>query len=401
MKKSRNLPIIIASTISFIIGLGLRPFYRLVQDSSFYNYVDTSFISATEFTAENYDSPIDGYGSWISPKGNMYMGTWTNGHLPYGTLITDRSVYVGELCGLSPHGYGVMYYNNGNIYKGNWRYGNKEGIGLKYNTDGSMFFGYWRAGLFSSQKHTQFKVSDFVYGIDLSFYQNYQEGNNLYWNELALYSDKNGEVYPYTTNNKTFMQPVQFVFIKATQGIRKDPLYLKHIEQARKYQVIVGSYHFFTIGDDIDEQIKKIIKTANWVKGDLPPVLDLECEYYVKGDERPYIKALRKYGVSQMKENALRWLKSIEDYYGVKPIIYTSERWRREFLNDQRFEHYNFWIARYYNVKPADNSKWLFWQRTDAHFPNGYETKGRNGVDVNLFNGTFADFNNYRKAMHQ
>lgn len=59
MKKSRNLPIIIASTISFIIDLGLRPFYRLVQDSSFYNYVDTSFISATEFTAENYDTPIE------------------------------------------------------------------------------------------------------------------------------------------------------------------------------------------------------------------------------------------------------------------------------------------------------------------------------------------------------
>lgn len=390
MSSSTKLFIFIASLASFLVGFCITPMMRLVKNIDFTTVTDSTLVSSK--TIENLDmnTPENGYSAWISPKGNLYMGVWEKGSLRYGTLITEKSVYEGELLNLSPHGYGIMYYNNGNIYKGNWKVGNKEGIGLKHNYDGSMFFGHWRAGLFNAPKDINHKVEDFVYGIDLSKYQDSKEIN---WNNLALFSDANGEVYAHPHDDHQYMHPVNFVFIKATQGVNIDPHYANHLVNARKHKVIVGYYHFFTIDDDVNSQINNFIRNCKWEKGDLPPVLDLESEYK---DQNIYIKKLRKYGVKKMQNNALKWLKAIEDYYKVKPIIFTSEVWKRDFLNNSEFENYDFWFSRYFNIKPASYNPWTFWQRTDDAVPNGYNSV----VDVNQFNGTYHTFMLYRRTLN-
>ena len=392
MSYKTKLIITAACIVSFLGGFCITPIEHFIENVDFSSITDSTLVVSNNINNLNLDTPRDGYNAWISPKGNLYMGVWEKGNLRYGTLITEKSVYEGELLNLSPHGYGIMYYNNGNIYKGNWKVGNKEGIGLKHNYDGSMFFGHWRAGLFNAPKDINHKVEDFVYGIDLSKYQNSKAIN---WNNLALFSDADGEVYAHPNDDHQYMHPVTFAFIKATSGVKIDPHYANHLANAKKYKVIVGAYHFFTINADVNSQINNFIKNSKWEKGDLPPVLDLESED--NKNENAYIKKLRKHGVKKMQDDALRWLKAIEAYYKVKPIIYTSEVWKKNFLDNKEFDNYDFWLARYYNVKPASFNPWTFWQRTDKARPNGYNRD----VDVDQFNGTYHSFMLYRSSINQ
>lgn len=391
MSSNTKLIITAACIVSFLGGFCITSIERFIKNIDLSGVTDSTHVSSNAIKSLEINTPENGYNAWISPKGNLYMGVWEKGNLRYGTLITENGVYEGELLNLSPHGYGIMYYNNGNIYKGNWKVGNKEGIGLKHNYDGSMFFGHWRAGLFNAPKDINHKVEDFVYGIDLSIYQNPKAIN---WNNLALFSDAEGEVYSHPNDDHQYMHPVTFAFIKATQGGKIDPHYANHLANAKKYKVIVGSYHFFTIDDDVNSQINIFIKNSKWEKGDLPPVLDLESE---DKNEEAYIKKLRKYGVKKMQDDALRWLKVIEAYYKVKPIIYTTEVWKKNFLDNKEFDNYDFWLARYYNVKPASFNPWTFWQRTDKAKPNGYNS----AVDVDQFNGTYHSFMLYRSSINQ
>ena len=387
----KNISIVLGfCAVAFMIGLVLTPLIERASNINLRILTDSSLVESQSDRLAELSTPPNGYHAWVSPKGNLYMGVWKDGDLHKGTLITDKSVYEGEFVGLSPHGYGTMFYNNGNTYRGNWSAGNKEGIGLKRNRDGSMFFGHWRAGLFNQPKQVNHKIEDRVYGIDIS---KWQPHNDLIWRNFALFSDSYGEVYSAVAENRDFMQPVTFAFIKATQGIERDPCYFRHLENARKHHVIVGSYHFFTIGDDIDGQIQNFIGTVKYVKGDLPPVLDLECEW---GKRRAaYEKELRKYGIRRMNEEALKWLREVEMHYKVKPLIYTNRSWRRDFLKDPRFNDYEFWLSSYYNKRPKENEPWVFWQRSDSAIINGYQKR----IDVNVFFGSFDRFVDFRNSL--
>lgn len=391
MSSKGKIIVVVLCVTSFVVGFIAVPIYNSIVSLDYSNMTDSAYVKASGIDIDRLNTPSEGYHTWVSPKGNLYMGIWQKGMLKSGILITEKSVYEGQMVNLSPHGYGTMYYNNGNIYRGNWAAGNKEGIGMKQNHDGSMYFGHWRAGLFNTPKNVEHKVEDHVYGIDVSKYQNH---SLLKWNELALYSDTYGEVYAYPTDYHSHMQPVTFAFIKATQGITQDPFYQKHLENARKHHVIIGAYHFFTIGDDINAQITNFTQLVKISKGDLPPVLDIESEY---SDQKAYIAKLKKYGVKRMQDDAIKWLIAVESYYGIKPIIYTSEVWKKHFLADKRFDSYDFWISRYYNVEPKKENKWIFWQRTCKAVPHGYNGE----IDVNIYNGNYKEFLNYRNNNHK
>ena len=376
--------------MAFLIGLSIRP---ICEGIRYFGKGVCSYQSQHSGGGKDgaFETPDSGFQAWISPKGNLYVGIWKNGCLSNGTLITDKSVYEGQLFNLTPHGYGIMYYNNGNIYKGNWKNGYKNGIGLKQNRDGSMYFGHWDDGTYNAPKGVRYKTEDLVYGIDLSYCQH---SDSVKWNDIALYADSCGEVYAMQNKENVYMVPGISAIIKSTQGARQDPQYRKHIVEARKHKIVVGSYHFFTIDVDVDVQIRNYIEKKKKKKGDIPPVLDLENEN--RNNPSAYIKKLRKYGIEKMQSDALRWLKTVEENYQVKPIIYTSDRWKKDFLNNKEFDRYELWISKYHNVRPEYNKGWHFWQRTDMAFPNGY----RHNIDVNLFRGSYCEFVKNRNATY-
>lgn len=191
-----------------------------------------------------------------------------------------------------------------------------------------------------------------VHGIDVSHHQ-----GSINWMELA--------------SNRISPFPLHFVFMKATEGGDfGDDTFLFNFEQAQRYGFIRGAYHFFIPKTDPIKQADFFIKTVKLTKGDLPPVLDVETIGDSDADKlRGAVKA---------------WLNKVEEHYGVKPILYTSYKFKNRYLNDSTLNTYPYWIAHYYVDSVRYEGSWQFWQHTDVGTVSGIKEK----VDLNVFNGT-------------
>lgn len=187
-------------------------------------------------------------------------------------------------------------------------------------------------------------------GLDVSEYQ-----GNIRWSYVDTLEQK---------------YPLHFVFIRATVGKdRKDRQFNTNWLGAKKNKMIRGAYHYYRPNENSLEQAALFIKTVRLQKGDLPPVLDIE-------------KLPKNQSIENLKLGLKRWLNAVELHYGVKPIIYTGERYYNDFLKEE-FSDYLFWIANYnfYREEIADD--WLFWQFTEKASVPGI----KGNVDVNIYNG--------------
>ena len=194
-----------------------------------------------------------------------------------------------------------------------------------------------------------------VHGIDISHYQ-----GDIDWKVLL--------------QNKETDYPIHFVFMKATEGgDHGDDTFQNNFEQARRYGFIRGAYHFFQPKTDASKQADFFIRTVKLSAGDLPPVLDVE--------------STGKRSAKDLRASLKVWLNRIEKHYGVKPILYTSYKFKTRYLNDAAFDEYPYWIAHYYVDSVKYEGKWHFWQHTDVGSVPGIEKE----VDLNVFNGSLDE----------
>lgn len=194
-----------------------------------------------------------------------------------------------------------------------------------------------------------------VHGIDISHYQ-----GDIDWEKLAY--DKNPRF------------PLHFIFLKATEGgDHGDDTFARNFDQARKHGFIRGAYHYFLPRTDARRQADFFIRTVKLSQGDLPPVLDVETT----GKKSP----------QELKIAVKTWLDQVEAHYGVKPILYTSYKFKMRYLNDSIFNTYPYWIAHYYVDSVKYEGKWHFWQHTDVGTVPGIKEE----VDLNVFNGTLEE----------
>ena len=169
--------------------------------------------------------------------------------------------------------------------------------------------------------------------------------------------------------------------MKATEGSDLvDPNYAGNVVKARTGRFIKGAYHFMTTLSDIDTQIDNFINNAVVEKGDFPPVLDIETPH----------KRVEEIGEDNIRAMALKWLRSVEEHYGVKPVIYTNDLFRKKYLDTPEFRNYDFWLARYAKKEP-ESGDWILWQFTQTGRPRGISGT----ADINVFDGTFAEFKAY------
>lgn len=89
----------------------------------------------------------------------------------------------------------------------------------------------------------------------------------------------------------------------------------------------------------------------------------------------------------KLKTAVKTWLDRVEAHYGVKPILYTSYKFKKRYLSDSIFNAYPYWIAHYYVDSVRYEGKWHFWQHTDVGTVPGIEEE----VDLNVFNGTMEE----------
>jgi lysozyme len=189
-----------------------------------------------------------------------------------------------------------------------------------------------------------------VVGIDVSEYQ-----GKIRWSYVDTLEKK---------------YPLRYVFIRATVGNdRVDSQFKRNWLGAKENKMIRGAYHYYRPNENSLEQAELFIKTVKLKKGDLPPVLDIE-------------KLPKEQSIERLKIGLRRWLKTVELHYGVRPIIYTGEKYYDDFLKEE-FSDYLFWIANYNFYREEIQDNWLFWQFTEKATVPGIDYN----VDVNIYNG--------------
>ncbi len=195
-----------------------------------------------------------------------------------------------------------------------------------------------------------------IRGIDVSSHQEY-----IFWPSVQQMHVRDAKL--------------QFVFIKATEGLKDVDKQFKYNWQAAKQAGLVrGAYHYFLATKSGKDQAKNFINTVKIEPGDLPPVLDVE----------------QLYGINQavMRKGVLDWLQTVEAAYKIRPIIYSSSDFYINYLGKDLAD-YPLWVAHYLNNnKPTIKRDWVFWQHSEAGKVNGITTK----VDFNVFGGDSTQF---------
>jgi lysozyme len=226
-------------------------------------------------------------------------------------------------------GIGIWYYNRLNI--NDWRHVSKLGIRLP-------------------MKYA-------VHGVDVSKHNgriNWPQLRAMRFEELRL----------------------QFAFIKATEGTSlQDKDFKNNWQQADEVGLYRGAYHFYIPWKPAAPQFENFKRIAKLKKGDLPPVLDFEI-------------GTNAFSREQIIQNIRMWLIMAENYYGVRPIIYTNADFYRRYIKDN-LDEYPLWIADYsgWTLNRYDDSTIHFWQ----HSKSGYTEGIRGPVDYNVFLGEPED----------
>lgn len=177
-------------------------------------------------------------------------------------------------------------------------------------------------------------------------------------------------------------QNLSFAFIKATEGSSHvDPYFSRNFEAAVKQGLRVSAYHFFSFQSMGKTQADNYIRTVEKKDNMLPPVVDFEF-YSGMPNPLPPIEETRK----QLSD----LLSFLENYYGMKPIIYATKRSYKKYLKGY-FDEYDFWMRDIYFEPSAE---WKFWQYSNRGLLNGYKGSEKY-IDLDVFNGTMDDFRCY------
>lgn len=199
-----------------------------------------------------------------------------------------------------------------------------------------------------------------IKGVDVSSYQ-----GDIDWQKLAS-------------------QNIRFAFIKATEGSEfTDDNFSSNYEKAKKTDLKVGAYHFFSFDSQGKSQAELFIKTVP-KSLDLPPVVDFE--FYGDKEKNPPNK-------DKVCNQLNIMLDELEKYYGKKPIIYATQKSYNKYLFED-YNEYDIWIRSVY-CKPKQ-SDWKFWQYSNRTKLDGYNGKEK-FIDMNVFNGSEKEFEEYCK----
>jgi lysozyme len=185
-------------------------------------------------------------------------------------------------------------------------------------------------------------------GIDVSHYQKYIEWDTVVSNHW-----------------------LDFAFVKATEGHDyRDSLFCRNWSELRRLGVRRGAYHFFRAYGCGYDQALNFLHCVEMEPGDLAPVLDIETV-----DGMP---------TEVLLQEARIWLETVEQRLGIKPIVYSNQKFYERYLAGQ-LDDYPLWVARYSTDHPELHSRlWDFWQYSNTGTVEGIEHE----VDLNIFTGT-------------
>lgn len=191
-----------------------------------------------------------------------------------------------------------------------------------------------------------------VHGIDVSFYQGF-----INWQKVKLMRQDSVHI--------------DFAYIKATEGIvRADPYFSHNWRGCKQTGIVCGAYHYFRPKFSGKLQARFFVKNITVLRGDLPPVVDVE--------------ELDGVTPEKMRTELDAFIAELETQTNVRPMIYSSLK----FYYDNLFGYYDtdrLWLSNFDspNLVVGPETKWLFWQHSNHARVNGILSP----VDFDLFNG--------------
>lgn len=298
-----------------------------------------------------------------------------------------EGTYQGDYSQTGASGHGSYLAVDGSYYEGHWEQDKKQGFGLEMlladSENPRLRVGEWRKNRFIGERMRY--TSERIYGIDIARYQHGRGRRSLpiHWDKLRItHVGKNG------SNNVRGQAdyPISFVYIKSTEGTTvRNKFYVNDYAQARKHGIRTGAYHFFSTRTSGAAQAKHFIRNTLFRKGDLPPVLDVE----------PSKSQIRKMGGPEAMFRHIRvWLNAVEQWTGVRPVLYVNQMFVNNYLSDQPDlkRDYRVWIARYSEYKP--DLRLTYWQLC----PDGRVAGIKGDVDINVFNGYQRQFDEFLES---
>ena len=193
-----------------------------------------------------------------------------------------------------------------------------------------------------------------IHGIDISHYQ-----GKIDWGDF------------YRINRRQLL--CTSFYESDGRGDHNDTTFQTNFANARNHGFIRGAYHFYIPGTDALKQADFFYTYGQ--TGFRRPASGSRC-----GSDRTKRE-------KELQQGIKRWLDRIESHYGVKPILYTSYKFKTRYLDDSIFNAYPYWIAHYYVDSVKYQGKWDFWQHTDVGNVPGI----KEDVDLNVFNGTLEE----------
>lgn len=178
----------------------------------------------------------------------------------------------------------------------------------------------------------------------------------------------------------------RFVWIKATEGGDwTDPRFEENWEGATQAGLYVGAYHYFTLcrpGVDQAEHFLTVLAQRGEGQRRLPPAIDLEFDGNCR-QGRP--------DEASIAREILAFLARMQEA-GVPPVIYTTRAFHRHHLQGLLGSQ-PVWMRDVFRRPPAavDGRPWVFWQYASRGWVPGISSV----VDLNVFNGTEADFQQF------
>lgn len=219
----------------------------------------------------------------------------------------------------------------------------------------------------------------------------------LLWNGIIWFNNPSNKDYPIRGVDVSHYQgdidwaalssqDIEFAFIKATEGSSYvDEYFDYNFKRAQASGIDVGAYHFFSYDSAGSTQAENFIRTVTPFEGMLPPVVDVEF-YGDKASNPPEREAVDK--------ELADMLTALEEYYGLKPIIYTTQTVYDLYLKGD-YAEYDIWI-RDVITKPSlsDGRDWTFWQYSNRGRLDGYSGEEK-FIDMNVYVGDAEEWASY------
>lgn len=324
------------------------------------------------------------YGLTTDSLHRHFLGLWDSDTLTEGVRKDSLGTYTGQFNKLGQaNGHGSYDSRDHSFYEGHWISDMRDGFGFSSEPRKSARTGEWAENIFKGERLNY--TSDRIYGIDISRYQ-HDIGKKKYgidWSNLRI--TQLGHISKKRISGKV-NYPVSFVYIKSTEGTTiLNKYYNSDYIAARKHGKRVGAYHFFSTKSGAVAQANYFLKHTHLKRGDFPPVLDVE----------PTHKQIMDMGGPEVLLNRIRtWLRLVENATGCRPILYVGQSFVNRYLVDAPDikKRYNIWIARYGEYKPDVHL--IYWQLS----PDGRVNGIQGDVDINVFNGYKATFNEFLKT---